>query len=517
MFLTQGLHRAVQQNPSRVATIFGARHRTYAEQYDRVARLAGGLQAVGVAMGDRVAMLSLNSDYYCEYFLGVPWAGGVLNPVNIRWSESEIAYSLNDSGTSVLLVDDAFLAAVPGLTFLCPQITTVIHCGQRETPPGLVNVEELIHTSAPVDDAYRHGDDLAGVFYTGGTTGFPKGVMLSHTNLITSALGALSTGFSVTAGGRVLHSAPMFHSADFAGWVQQSLMGGTQVMVPRFDPVDVLEAVSRDRITDMVLVPTMIQIIADHPDVLDYDVSSLKTVLYGGSPIPAAVLSRAADVFPGVRFTQVYGMTELSTVATLLAPDDHRSDGPRPERLRSAGKAAPHCDIRILDANGRAVPTGVVGEIVVRGAHTTSGYWNKPEETAEALRHGWMHTGDVGHFDEDGYLFVDDRIKDMIVTGGENVYSVEVEAAIAQHPSIANVAVIGVPDRRWGERVHAVVVLRQGCELTAADVSNHAKSLIAGYKAPRSVDFVDALPMTGTGKVLKRRIKSDFEAERASP
>jgi acyl-CoA synthetase (AMP-forming)/AMP-acid ligase II len=251
----------------------------------------------------------------------------------------------------------------------------------------------------------------------------------------------------------------------------------------------------------------MIQKLVDSPEAADADLSSLRHLYYGASPISQSVLDRAAKRLPGVDFTQAYGMTELSPVATLLSPDDHR----RPELLRSAGRAAPHCEVRVVDDDDHEVPRGQVGQIVARGGNVMLGYWNRPEETEEALRGGWMHTGDGGHMDECGYVFIADRIKDMIVTGGENVYSVEVENALATHPAVAACAVIGVPDEDWGERVHAVVVLNEDTERPTADqLREHTKQNIAGYKAPRSIDFVDSLPMSGAGKVLKRELRDRY-------
>lgn len=503
MYLTQGLHRAVQQNPHAVATVFGGRQRTFGEVADRVARLAGALRALGVGDGDRVAMLSLNSDRYHEYLLAVPWANAVLNPVNIRWSPAEIAYSLRDSGSCVLLVDDAFATMLPALQRACPELTTVIHTGDGPTPPGTLSYEQLVVRSAPIEDARRSGDELAGLFYTGGTTGHPKGVMLSHANLMVSALGLTSTGYLFGPGTRYLHAAPMFHLADLAGWNATTANGGAHVIIPAFNPVDTMTAIAAHDVTDSLLVPIMIQMLIDHPDVAEHDLSSLRAVLYGASAIPQAVLERAMKAFPNASFTQAYGMTELSPVATLLGPEDHR----KTELLRAAGRAAPHSEVRIVDVDDNEVTRGSVGEIVARGGHVMLGYWNQPEETITALRDGWMHTGDGGYMDDAGYVFVVDRIKDMIVTGGENVYSSEVENALAAHPAVASCAVIGVPDERWGERVHAVVVLKAGHEITAEDLRAHTKTLIAGYKAPRSAEFVDALPVSGAGKVLKRELR----------
>ncbi|GAA1835441.1 long-chain fatty acid--CoA ligase [Pseudonocardia ailaonensis] len=504
MYLTQGLHRAVQQHPDAVMTVFGNRTRTFAEVADRVARFAAALRAHGVAPGDRVAMLALNSDRYHEYLLAVPWADAVLNPVNIRWSPVEIAYSLRDSGTRVLLVDDAFAPMIPALREAAPDLGTVIHTGDGPTPGDAVSYEDLVAGHDPVPDARRGGDALAGLFYTGGTTGHPKGVMLSHANLMVSAMGLLSTGYLFGPGTRCLHAAPMFHLADLAAWNATTTAGGTHVIVPAFDPVAVMQAIATHGATDALLVPVMIQILIDHPQITEHDLTSLRTVLYGASPIAQAVLERAMKAFPNAAFTQAYGMTELSPVATLLSPDDHR----RTERLRAAGRAAPHSEVRIVDAEDREVARGTVGEIVARGGHVMLGYWEQPEATAAAVRDGWMHTGDGGFMDDEGYVHVVDRIKDMIVSGGENVYLAEVENALAAHPAVASCAVIGVPDDEWGERVHAVVVLRPGQTLTAEELREHAKTLIAGYKAPRSAEFVDALPVSAAGKILKRELRA---------
>ncbi|CKI10186.1 long-chain fatty acid--CoA ligase [Mycolicibacterium smegmatis] len=503
MYLTQGLHRAVQQTPGATMTVFGERRRTFLEVADRVARLAGALRALGVRAGDRVAMLAQNSDRYHEYLLAVPWANGVLNPVNIRWTPAEIAYSLEDSGTKVMFVDDSFARMLPAIKDAWAELSTVIYAGEASPPAGTLAYEELIDKSDPVDDARRGGDELAGLFYTGGTTGFPKGVMLSHANLLTSTYGLLTPGFAFRPGGICLHAAPMFHLADLMSWSAGLLQGGRHVFIPSFEPVTVMQAIAQHQVTDALLVPTMIQKLIDHPDINRYDLTSFRALFYAASAIPQALLERAMKVFPNAEFVQGYGMTELSPLATLLSPDDHQ----KPRLLRSAGRAAPSAEVRIVDPDGNEVPRRTVGEVAVRGGNVMLGYWNKPQETAAAIRDGWMHTGDAAYMDDDGYIYVVDRIKDMIITGGENVYSAEVENAVVQHPSVAACAVIGVPDADWGERVHAVVVLQPGAELAACQIREHAKRLIAGYKCPRSIEFVNALPLSGAGKVLKRELR----------
>lgn len=506
MYLTQSLHRAVQQNPDGIATIFGDRVRSFVEQADRVARLAGALRRLGVESGDRVAYLGLNSDRFIEYYLAVPWADAVLNPVNVRWSPAEIAYSLEDSQTRVLLVDDAFIPLLPAIRDRYIELNTLIHVGDAGPLPGMLGYEELVAAGPAVDDVRRGGDAMAALFYTGGTTGFPKGVMLSHANLLTSALGSMATG-GFGSWERFLYAVPMFHLAGLGAFIGVGLAGGTQVIVPVFDPIAVLAAIEQHRVTDTLLIPIMIQLIVDHPQRAEHDLSSLQLLSYAGSPIALPLLDRARKALPGAGLTQGYGLTECGVISLLL-PADHEDDSSHPDRRASGGRPAPHAEVRIVDSEDRELPRGQVGEIVVRGGSTMLGYWGKPEETAIALRGGWMHTGDAGRMDAHGYLYIVDRIKDMIVTGGENVYSAEVENAVATHPAVAKCAVIGVPDEQWGERVHAVVVCTPGAQASEQEIRAHTKTLIAGYKAPRTVEFVETLPVTPIGKVLKRELRA---------
>ena len=504
MYLTQTLHRAVQQRPELPATIYNGRIRTWVASAHRVACLAGGLQSLGVKRGDRVAMLALNSDRYHEYLYAVPWAGAVLNPVNIRWSAAEIAFSLDDSESRVLIVDDAYVDLVNDIRSRCTVDLTVIYAGESTAPRGTIDFEQLVCGSEPIPDECGRGSDLAGIFYTGGTTGSPKGVMLSHAGLLTSSLGFVAHGDTITRNGVLLHAAPMFHLADIGAWNSRNIAGGTHVIVPMFDAKTVVEAIERYQVTDMLLVPSMIQMLLDSPAARDANLTWVEHLIYGASPISETLLERVEKVMPTTKLVQAYGMTELSPVATILDGADHGQSTLR----RSAGVAAAHVEVRIVDDNDAERPRGQVGEIAVRGGNVMLGYWNRPEETAAALRNGWMHTGDAGYMDECGYVFIVDRIKDMIVTGAENVYSAEVENALAKHPAVAACAVIGVPDSDWGERVHAVIVLHPGAALTAEEVRDHCKTLIAGYKAPRSVQFIDAMPLSSAGKVLKRELRA---------
>jgi acyl-CoA synthetase (AMP-forming)/AMP-acid ligase II len=504
--LTQGLHRAVQQKPDAIATVCAGRARTHRESVDRIARLARALQDLGVEDGERAAILSLNSDRYHEFLGATLWAGGVVVPVNLRWSIPEIAESLAEVDARVLVVDDAFAGQVGGIREKHSRLEHVVHAGDGPTPDGMQPFEQLIESHEPIEDERRGGDDLAAVFYTGGTTGRSKGVMLSHTNLLTSSIGTLATEHFISPEGTFLHAAPMFHLADLAAWTAQVVRGGTHVMIPMFEPVAVMTAIAEQGITDVLLVPTMIQLLVDHPRIDEFDLTSIRRISYGASPMSEGVLGRALKALPNAQFTQLYGMTELSPAATGNFPIDHED----PKRRRAAGRALPHNEVRIVGPDDVELPRGQVGEIVARGGNVMLGYWNRPEETAEALRGGWMHTGDGGYMDDDGYVYISDRIKDMIISGGENVYSVEVESVLTQHPAIATVAVIGVPDEKWGERVHAVVVPANGASLTIEELREFCAERIAGYKTPRSMELVEGLPLSAAGKVLKRELRKPY-------
>lgn len=504
MQMTTSLHRMVQQRPDHALTVFGDRVRTAAEAADRIARLAAALQSIGVATGDRVGMLSLNSDRYHEYLLATPWAGAVVNPINIRWSTAEIAYSLKDCDTRVLMIDDAFLPMLPSLREQASCLATVIYCGELETPDGLLGYEALLAAHEPIEDENRGGSDPYGVFYTGGTTGFPRGVTLSHDNMMISALAGCAAVPAITSKGRNLHCAPMFHLADLAMWNTTLVMGATQVMIPTFTAAGVVHAIDSLGATSTLMVPTMIQMLVDSPEAATADLSNLTLLFYGGAPMPEDLFLRAQKALPSAGFTQGYGMTELAPLATILTTEDHLN----PKLWRAAGRGTAQVQIRILDPLGNEMPRGEVGEVAVKGDNVMLGYRGKPEETAAAVRDGWMHTGDGGYMDDAGYVFIVDRIKDMIITGGENVFSTEVENALTKHEAVATCAVIGVPDDAWGERVHAVVVLHPSSSVTSDELRDFARSHIANYKIPRTCAFVGELPVSGAGKVLKRQLRA---------
>ncbi|HWC36381.1 MAG TPA: long-chain-fatty-acid--CoA ligase [Mycobacteriales bacterium] len=515
MTLTRALHRTLQQAPDSPMTTYRDRTHTHADVFDRVSRLGGALRNLGVQDGDRVAILALNSDRYSDFLLGTAWAGAVVNPQNIRWAAPELAFALKDSETGVLFVDDMFAQLGEQLLAEVDHLHTLVHVGEGETPPGMLSMEELISGGDPIPDRAPRDHEMVGLFYTGGTTGQPKGVMLSAANLLTSALGSMASGSFLASNSRYLHAAPMFHLADLAAWFSALQMGCEHVIVSHFDVKLVLQAIQDHKVTDVLLVPTMIQLVTDDPSLADYDVSTLERIIYGASPIDDDLLARAMRAFPNVGFSQAYGMTELSPVATLLSAEDHIDTPGQPSRRRSAGRAAPHAMVTIVREDGSPADTREVGEIVVAGPHVMLGYWRRPEETAAALKSDGMHTGDAGYLDADGYLYVVDRIKDMIISGGENIYSAEVENALCAHPAVAAAAVIGVPDEKWGEIVHAVVVRQPGSDVSAEELVAFARDRIAGYKVPRVVTFADALPVSGAGKVLKRVLRDELAGTRA--
>jgi len=501
------IERAARLNPAGPATSYNGRQFNWAQVRDRVASLASGLAGLGLTEGDRLGILSLNCDRYYESIFAIPWAGYCVVPLNTRWALLENDYALRDSGTRVMLFDDAFAEQAGQLLADIDELAVAIYMGEGECPEWARSYEDLIEQHAPIAASTRSGDDMAGIFYTGGTTGFPKGVMQSHRAIWASAVGALPE-FQMTRDSTYLHVAPMFHMADFAGAMGTTLCAGKNVVLQAFDPGQVLETFALERVSHVLLVPAMIKMVLNHPGAAEADMSSLELIIYGASPMPAATLEQCMTIWPTVGLVQAYGQTELAPIATMLSAADHREGG---EKLKSAGRPTSINDIRIVDEEGNDCPTGTSGEVVVRGPHTMIGYWNKSEETAKALRDGWVFTGDAALFDQNGYLFIVDRVKDMVVTGGENVFTTEVENAVISHEAVQDVAVIGIPHPEWGEAVHAIVILHPGQSATEEELIAHCRERIAGYKLPKGFTFrEEPLPLSGAGKVLKTELRKPF-------
>jgi long-chain acyl-CoA synthetase len=509
MSITHGLRRALQINANGTAMLFGDHRRTWSDVGERVARLAAALQELGCAPGERVAVLMLNQARYLELYFAVAWAGGVIVPVNTRWSELEIEDSLRDCRPRILAVDDAFAEMGARITQRLESVR-LVYADDGQAPSGVAGYDDMIEAAAPVPDAMRGSDDLAGIFYTGGTTGRSKGVMLSHRNLMANAFNSLAEGL-FSGDSIYLHAAPMFHLANGAAMYSLMLSGGTNVLIRGFAPEPVMQAIERYRVNEILLVPTMIQMLVDHPAIGSHDLASLQRIVFGASPMSEALLDRAMTTLPHTKFVQAYGMTELSPIATILHHHEQVGAARALGRHRSAGRGTFGVQVRIAGADDETVPSGTVGEICASGDVVMQGYWERPEETARAVINGWMHTGDGGYMDKDGFVYVVDRIKDMIVTGGENVYSAEVENTVALHPAVAQCAVIGIPSERWGEAVHAVVVPKDGASVDADDLIAFCHHRIAGYKCPRSVQVRDTpMPMSGAGKILKRDLRIPF-------
>ncbi|MBI1211765.1 MAG: long-chain-fatty-acid--CoA ligase [Alphaproteobacteria bacterium] len=508
MHLTQGLHRAVQTRGRETATIFGDRRRTWSELRDRVARLAAALVARGLKPGDRVGVISLNSDRFVEAYFATWWAGGVIMPSNTRWAVPEHNYALADSGTTILLLDRNFAKLLPELA-AANEFRAVILLDDGEAPPGTESVDAIIASSQPMPDTCGNGNELAGLFYTGGTTGRSKGVMLSHDSLISNFLCA-SGMLPYSSEPIFLHSPPMFHLADAAAVIGVTMRAGQHVVIPFFSPENVVKAIERHRCTDAVFVPTMFAMLRDYLAAHPADLTSMRHIRYGASPISETLLRDAMAMFPNAEFAQAYGQTELSPAATALEWRFHKERNGK-SYLRSAGRAIFGIDVRIVDEEMRECPTGTVGEIAVRSPGNMLGYWNQPELTERTIVDGWVRTGDAGYMDEEGFVYLVDRVKDMIVSGGENVYSAEVENALASHPAVAECAVIGVPDDKWGERVHAIVRLKADARASETELIDHCKRAIAGYKCPRSVELrAEPLPLSGAGKILKTDLRAPY-------
>jgi acyl-CoA synthetase (AMP-forming)/AMP-acid ligase II len=496
---------AVERYGAKVAFIDGAYRATYADHFDRVSRLVGALQGRGVAPEDRFAVMALNSHQFLELYHAAFLGAGVVNPLNLRLAPRELAYILSDSGTKVCFTDPFFAPAIAQVREEVG-LEHVVMIGDGDAPHDHSYEELLGAAKAIVPDEPEETDPVI-LMYTGGTTGLPKGVLLEQRAEMLN-LYHIAFEFPINDDEVFLHQTPMFHAASMGGILGVPSAGGASVFQSLFNPAEVLDRIEEHAVTMTVMVPTMIGMMVNHPEYRPERLASLRTLTYGASPMPTALLEKLLREQPDMSIYQGYGMTECSAVLTVLNADDHRRGG---DLLRSAGRPPRGIVLSIQDPDGNILPPGQNGEVCARAGNFMREYWHQPEATEDAFRGGWYHTGDAGYLDDEGYLFLVDRVKDMIVTGGENVYSVEVENAIATHPAVAQVAVIGIPDERWGEAVHAIVVLHDGQVMTDEDVVAHARELIAGYKLPKSVEFrAEPLPLSGAMKVLKKDLRAPY-------
>lgn len=452
------------------------------------------------------AVLAGNSRRYVNLWHAAFFGGGVVNPMNTRLAPAELAFILADSRARLLYVDAQFAEVAEALRKQLPYLVDIVRIDLPADAAG-PTLDGLAASAEPsLPDV--HEDDLAVLMYTGGTTGRPKGVL--HTQRA-QVLNVYRMGFMFgffTERSTFLNATPMFHAGGAMGTMGMPCSGGTTVIHGTFEPGRLIADCARYDVTHLGLVPTMIAMTLNHPDFEPERFATVRTIGYGASPMPTAVLDQVMARLPHVSLSQTYGMTEAAAVVTCLTAADHRRGG---SILRSAGRALPGVALSIRDAEGQPVPSGEVGEVWVKAGSFMVGYHDRPEETAAALAGGWYHSGDAGYLDDEGYLFLVDRTKDMIISGGENVYSTEVENALSTHPAVLQVAVIGIPSERWGEQVHAVVVLRPGHAATEDELIAHARTSIAGYKAPKSVEFrTEPLPLSGAMKVLKRELRAPY-------
>ena len=506
------LRRAARLHGNRCA--FKCQERTidWSTLLERAIRLSTGLGRLGIVRGDRLAMLLPNGLTGIELFASSILSGHVIVPLNFRWSIDELADALADCSAKALVVDDQFRGS--GVVAAARAQTTLIDGGSRPAVDSII-YESLFDALSPPSSMNDCAEsDLLAIFYTGGTTGRSKGVMLSHGSAAYVAMASMAEGAYGTDE-IYLHTSPSFHIAGAMNVFQAFICASRNIVLPRFEAGAALAAISEEGVTQSLLVPTMIGMILDHPNFTGIDTSSVRRILYGAAPMTDALLDRAMAAFPRAEFMQLYGMTETTSNACVLHSRVFTVPGKR-LLSRSVGRAMLGSEVGIFGQSGGPLPPGEVGEIAIRGPGVMLGYWNRPDATAAAVRGGWMHTGDGGSMDAEGYVYLADRIKDMIISGGENIYSLEVEAILVQHPSVRQCAVIGIPHPVWGEAVHAVVTLIDGASFDEQGLIDFCRDKIARYKLPRSIEHRDELPLTAAGKVMKRDLRAPFWAHLAS-
>lgn len=503
--LNEALERTVRHNRTRRALLDGDKTLTYGDFHSKVQRAAGVLTHLGLDVGSRFSILAFNSPLYEE----IKWAGfrigAIPVPLNWRLAPPEIAHILADSEAGPVLVDEAFLTLFDAPE-LKPWRTQVIPLGSSDDPSGYA---KLLHGARPAPAALLSPDDDALLLYTGGTTGKAKGVRLTHWNILSNAL-AFGLSQQARPDDVYLHVIPMFHSADLlaTAWF---LIGAAHAYVPTFSPAVFLDAVSRYQITVTASVPTMLMMILNDESLAAADISSLRTLMFGGAPMDPEWIRRVCAAFPRTGISNCYGLTETAPNLVVADPREFRNaielDAPA---MAAIGKPNALVELRVVDAAGSDVPVGEPGELWARGPNVSPGYLNLPVETAEVFVDGWFHTGDITRIDEAGYVYLLDRVKDLIISGGENIYSSEVEAALYRNETVEECAVIGVPHERFGESVLAIIVLRKGADAREEDIVNHCRVLIGGYKVPRRIVFVDKMPKSALGKILKAELRSQF-------
>jgi long-chain acyl-CoA synthetase len=489
MIHTHSLGRAARYFPEHTALVSDRERTTFRELHERVANIAAALRRHGFGPGDRLAVLLPNEPEYIELVYACAWLGVIAVPLNTRLSSVELDHILADAEPQGLIQH----SSLPSPAAEVPWRLTL-------------NEKPLTVPRASTPDVFYAPEAALALIYTSGTTGHPKGVVVTHEAVLEN-VHHLNYWMPCREGSMHLHSAPIFHIADFPIMFAAPAFGACQVTIPKFSPEAFCEVVQRERVSHTVLVPTMINLLTQFPELNKYDLSSLVHLGYGGSPMVPELVHRTRKALPNLKLVQVYGLTETGFL-TGLQEHEHTGD-----KLMSCGRPCLGIDVRVVDESGKEVEAGQSGELVARGANVMRGYWNNPEETKLAFRDGMFRTGDIGYQDPNGFFYILDRVKDMIVTGGENVYSGEVEAVIYTHPAVREVAVFGVPDPNWGETVKACVVLKPGTALTAQELITYCRRSLAHYKVPRGIEFSESeLPKSGSGKILKKILRDRFWA-----
>lgn len=498
--------RSVRQFSGRTALVDDKGSITYRELGEKVNRLAHALAGMGVNKGDRVALWMKNCIEYAICDFAIAKIGAVKVPFNHMLSEQEVAYRLEDSGSATVICDSGFYGPLLKIIETASVKPVVITTGKESD----VNLEDLIAKASGRPLAVELvQDDLAAIMYSGGTTGVSKGVMHTHKSLI-SIIYSQIVEWEIERGSVTLVVAPLPHAAGF-GILSFMLRGGKQVIHQGFHPVTFCEAVQRHKVTFSFLVPTMIYVILDMWDHLKhFDLSSIKTLMYGAAPMASARIGQAIELW-GPVLMQGYALMEAANQVITLSKEDHLvSSGQDEKRLSSCGRSVIMAQVKVVDGQGKEVPPGDIGEIVLRSPHMMRGYWQKEEETREAIRDGWLHTGDMAWQDQEGYFYIVDRKKDMIISGGMNVYSSAVEKALFDHPSVRQAAVIGVPDDKWGEAVKAFVIIDKEAPVGGEDLIQHCKGKLSKYEVPKSVEIVEEIPVTAIGKVNKKKLRESY-------
>ena len=514
MNLLESLEKVERLYPKKIGIICGHDRFTYGQFVERIRKLAEALQKRGIGKGDRVAILHQNCHYFLEAYYALALLGAISCPLNYRLSAREVAFILQDTEAKALIAQPVFADLARESLDRVKLGIALYWTGKEQDHGDGERVETLMEAvSEEVIPADISENDVAQLYYTSGTTGRQKGVMLTHKNVAVHALGTIAE-LKLTDEDRWIHVAPMFHLADaWATWAI-TWVGGTHIMVPEFDVKKVMGLMENERVTLTNMIPTMLNLMVNDPAIKEHDFSSLRVMLSGGAPIAPEVVRKIMEAF-GCDYIQTYGMTETAPYLTFSILKDYLKERSEEEQFRfkaATGRPVIFVQLKVVREDGTEIAWNnqEVGEIVVKGDSVTPGYWHLPEETAKALKDGWLHTGDLAVVDPEGYVNIVDRKKDMIVTGGENVYSTEVENVLYEHPAILEAAVIGIPDEKWGEAVHACVVLKEGMTATEEEIIAFCKENLARYKAPKSVEFLSALPRTGSGKIYKKGLRDKY-------